>query len=98
MFDADWITSLVARVHSVTGESPTKIMNEMSLTAACYYFAQYARMNGDETIYKRSAEEILIEQDKRAVEMICERLIELNVIQREEYFKYYKIMTTNPDK
>lgn len=98
MFDADWITSLVARVHSVTGESPKEIMNEMSLTAACYYFAQYARMNGDDTIYKRSEEEILIAQDRRAVEMICERLIELNVIQREEYFKYYKIMTTNPDK
>lgn len=98
MFDADWITSLVARVHSVTGESPKKIMNEMSLTAACYYFAQYARMNGDDTIYKRSEEEILIAQDRRAVEMICERLIELNVIKREEYFKYFSIMTTNPEK
>lgn len=98
MFDADWITSLVARVHSVTGESPKKIMNEMSLTAACYYFAQYARMNGDDTIYKRSEEEILIAQDRRAVEMICERLIELNVIKREEYFKYLTIMTTNPEK
>ena len=98
MFDADWITSLVARVHSVTGESPEKIMNEMSLTAACYYFAQYARMNGDDTIYKRSEEEILIAQDRRAVEMICERLIELNVIKREEYFKYLTIMTTNPEK
>lgn len=98
MFDADWITSLVARMHSVTGESPEKIMNEMSLTAACYYFAQYARMNGDDTIYKRSEQEILIAQDRRAVEMICERLIELNVIQQEDYFKYFTIMTTNPEK
>ena len=98
MFDADWITSLVARVHSVTGESPATIMNEMSLTAACYYFAQYARMNGDDTIYKRSEEEILIAQDRRAVEMICERLIELNIIEREDYFKYFTTMTTKPDK
>ena len=30
--------------------------------------------------------------------MICERLIELNVIKREEYFKYLTIMTTNPEK
>ena len=56
------------------------------------------RMNGDDTIYKRSEEEILIAQDRRAVEMICERLIELNVIKREEYFKYLTIMTTNPEK
>ena len=97
MFDADWITSLVARVHSVTGELPTKIMTEMSLTAACYYFAQYARMQGDNTIYKRSEEEILIAQDRRAVELICQRLIELDVIKKEEYFKYFKIMTTNPE-
>ena len=98
IFDADWITALVAKVHSVTGESPYKIMNEMSLTAACYYFAQYARMNGDDTIYKRSEEEILIAQDRRAVEMICQRLIELDVIKKEDYFKYFSIMTTNPEK
>ena len=98
VFDADWITSLVARVHTVTGESPEKIMNEMSLTAACYYFAQAARMNGDETIYKRSDEEILIAQDRRAVELICERLIELKVIKQEDYFKYFTIMTTDPEK
>lgn len=98
VFDADWITSLVARVHAVTGETPKYIMHEMSLTSACYYFAQYARMQGDDTIYKRSEEEILILQDRRACEMICERLIELNVIKREDYLKYFTIMSTNPEK
>jgi len=70
----------------------------MSLTSACYYFAQYARMNGDDTIYKRSEDEILLAQDRRAVELICERLVELNIIPQSEYFKYLTIMTTKPEE
>lgn len=95
-FDADWLTSLVARVHNVTGYSPEYIMNEMSLTACCYYFAQYARIQGAENVYKRTDEEILILQNERTVEMICERLIELNIFPEEEYEKWKKVMVTKP--
>ena len=96
VFDADWITSLVARVHAVTGETPKYIMHEMSLTSACYYFAQYARMQGDDTIYKRSEEEILILQDRRACELIVDRLVELKVIPEEDKMNIFNVITTKP--
>lgn len=73
-------------------------MNEMSITACCYYFAQYRRLQGDDTIYKRTDEEILIMQMERSVELICDRLIELNIIQEDERTKYKKIMCTPPEK
>jgi hypothetical protein len=97
-FDADWLTSVVAKVHAVTGYSPEYIIHTMSLSACCYYFAQYRRQQGDDTIYKRTDEEILILQMERSVELICERLIELNVIHPDEREKYKKIMCTPPDK
>lgn len=97
-FDADWLTSVVARVHSVTGYTPEYILHEMSLAACCYYFAQYRRAQGDDTIYKRTDEEILIMQMERSVELICDRLIELNVIAEDDRAKYKKIMCTPPAK
>lgn len=95
-FDADWLTSLITKVHAVTGYSPDYIMKEMSLTSACYYFAQYRRMNGSENIFKRTDEEILILEDKRACEMIIERLIEKKVITEDEREKWLKEISTSP--
>ena len=98
IFDADFLTSLVTRVRQVTGYNPDYILNEMSMSSVCYYFAQFARVNGNENIFRRTEEEILIMQDLRASELIVERLIELDVIKPEEKEKYVKIITTPPNK
>lgn len=98
LFDADWITGLVSKVHSVTGYSPDYIMNEMSMTAACYYYIQYCRMQGVQQIERRPDEEILRLQDVRACELIAERLVELNVIKEEDKADLIKKMSTPPDK
>ena len=71
-------------------------MNELSLTAACYYFAQYRRMNGSDKIFKRTDEEILILEDRRACEMIVDRLIEKGVFPAEEREKWFKEISTPP--
>lgn len=98
LFDADWITSLCAKVHSVTGYSPEFIMNKMSMTACCYYYIQYARMQGAEHIERRPDDEILKQQDVRACELIAERLVELNVIREDEKADLVQKMSTPPDK
>ena len=96
-YDCDWITCLVSKVHAVTGYSPDYIMKELSLTSACYYFAQHRRLLGDDSIYKRTDEEILLLQDERCCEMICDRLIELQVFPPEEKQKWKKEMMTLPN-
>ena len=98
LFDADWLTSLTTKVHQVTGYSPEYIMNVLSLTSACYYFAQYRRMNGSDQIYKRTDEEILILEDRRACEMVIYRLIEKGVFPEEEREKWLKEIQTPPEK
>lgn len=97
MFDADWLTSIISKVHITTGYSPDYIINQMSLSAACYYFAQWARLQGSNNIHRRTDEEILILQMERSVDLICERLIELNVFPKEDRLKYRMIMLTPPD-
>lgn len=98
LFDADWLTSIVSKVHIVTGFSPAFILTELSLNAVCYYFAQYRRSQGDDKVYKRTDEEIILLQIDRCCELICDRLIELGVFPQEDKEKYKKIMVTNPCK
>lgn len=98
IFDGDWMTSLATKVYAVTGYDMDYILNTLSLHACCYYFAQYARMNGSTEIYKRTPEELLKMSDNRASELVIERLIEKNVINADEKDKYYKIITTPQKK
>lgn len=97
-FDADWLTGLVAKVHQVTGLPPKTIINEMSLTECCYYFAQYSRMNSTQEIAMRSDEEIMDAMAKRTVDLILERLIDINIIDTKDVQKYREIMNTPQNK
>ena len=97
VFDSDWLTALISKVHSVTGYAPDYIANKMSLTACCFYYAQYARMQGTQHIEKRAPEEILKAQDERACELILDRLEELKVVKHEDRAEFFKIMTTIPE-
>lgn len=98
VFDSDWLTALVSKVHTVTGYTPDYIMNKLSMTACCYYYVQYARQQGVEHIEKRPPEEILKAQSERSCVLICDRLIELGVITEEQRAEVFKIMTTPPEK
>lgn len=93
-FDADWLTGIVAKVHQVTGLTPREIINQMSLTQCCYYFAQYARMNSTQEIHMRSDEEIIKAMGQRTVELILQRLLEINIIKNEDVQKYRLLMNT----
>ena len=96
-FDADWLTGLVAKVHQVTGLKPKEIINQMSLTECCYYFAQYARMNSTQEIMMRSDDEIITQMSMRTVDLILEYLVKINIIKIDDVQKYRKIMNT-PEK
>lgn len=97
VFDADWLTSIVTKVHKMTGYTPDFILESLPLCVCCYYFAQYARQQGSSSIHRRTDEEILILQAERTVDLICDRLIELNVFPVEDRNKYRQIMLTKPD-
>lgn len=98
LFDGDWVTALVTKVYNVTGYDANYIMNTLSLHACCYYFAQYARENGAEQIFRRTPEEIMKLKDKRASELVVERLIEKGVMPKEERDKWYNEIITPPKK
>lgn len=79
------------------GYNPSYILRKLSLSACCYYFAQFRRAQGDQLIFKRTDEEILQLQMERSVELICDRLVELEVFPIAEYGKWKQVMITPPD-
>lgn len=87
VFDCDWLTSMITRVHSVTGMSPSEIIN-LPLNTCCYYFVQFARVNGTKNIDRKSPEEISIAKLERTTEIIVDTLIKKGVIKLEERQEY----------
>lgn len=96
LYDVDWLTSLIAQVHAVTNYTPQYIMNQLPMTSVCFYFAQYARINGNDAIYKRSPEELLIAQDNRCCQLIVDRLIQNKIISLKDRQKILAHITTKP--
>lgn len=96
-FDADWMSGMISKVHEVTGYTPDFIMNKMSMTGVCYYFVQYARMQGTKGIERRTPQEIMEAQDHRASELICDYLIEKGIMTHDERDDILTKMTTPPE-
>lgn len=95
-FDCDWMTNIIAKVHTVTGLTPKEIEN-MSLCACCFYYIQWCRMNGSKEISKRTSEEILKAQSERTDVLIAERLIEVGILKEEEKAEFLKTIGTPPE-
>lgn len=97
-FDTDWLTSMVAKVYSVTGLTPDYIMNNLSLTACCYYYVQWCRMQGAKDIEKRTPEEILKAQSERMDELLADRLIEIGALSEDDKKEFLVIIGTPPPR
>ena len=90
VYNADWMTSIVTKVHQVSSYSTQQLYNQISFCEVYYLFAQYCRENGSEAIYLRTEEEIQIQIDKRSTELVVDRLIEKNVIEAKDRDYYIK--------
>lgn len=72
-------------------------MREMTLTACHYYYIQWNRMKGVKNIERLTKEEILIAQDRRACQLITDRLCELGIVKEEEKKAFFEEISTIPD-
>ena len=90
VYNADWITSIVTKVHQVCSYTTQQLYNQISFCEVYYLFAQYCRENGSEAIFLRTEEEIQVQIDKRSTELVVDRLIEKNVIEDKDRNYYIK--------
>ena len=97
-FDADWLTGMVAKVSAVTGLKPDEVMSGLSLTACCLYYIQWCRMQGVQSISKRTSEEILKAQSERTDELIADRPIEKGVLRAEDRQSFLETVRTPPEE
>lgn len=97
VFDVDWLSSMICKVHQATGHSPEYIMKSMSMTAVCYFYVQWCKDQGAKGIDRRTSREIIEAQDRRASELVVDRLIEKGVVKPEERAAIIEEMTTYPE-
>lgn len=84
LFNVDWIVSIVSKIKPLTSYSTEQLYKDVSLSEIYYYFASYCRMQGDQSIFIRTEDEILYEEDLRMCQLIVDRLIEKGVIKAEQ--------------
>lgn len=94
LFNLDWALSLVSKVKPLVSYSTEQLYSDVSIMQIYYYFADYCRSNGSEAIFIRTEEQILAEEDERVCQLVLERLVEKNVIKKEQVDKYLKLMIT----
>lgn len=70
----------------------------LSLTACCLYYIQWCRMQGVQSISKRTSEEILKAQSERTDELIADRLIEKGVLRAEDRQRFLETVRTPPEE
>lgn len=90
LFNVDWMVSIVSKVKPFTSYTTEELYKDVSLSQIYYYFASYCRMQGDQSIFIRTEDEILYEEDLRMCELVVDRLIEKGVItqtQRDNIIK-----------
>ena len=92
VFNVDWLTSIATKVAQVSNYNLHQIYNQISVCQAYYLFAQYCREKGSESIFLRTEEEIMEQEDLRATTLVVERLIELNVIEEKDKQFYIKLI------
>lgn len=92
VYDLSWVVSIVSAVHRLTGASQSEIMHSMPMMLCMSYYVQAAKENGVKGIGRRSSEEIILAKDRRACELVVERLEELQVVKAEEKEHFIQMM------
>ena len=92
IYDLAWLVSVVSAVHRTCGALQDDILHKMPMMLALHYYVQAGIDSGMKGVGRRSSEELLKAYDKRCCELVCERLIELNIIKEEEKETYIQQM------
>lgn len=91
-FNVDWLTSIATKAAQVSNYNIKDVYNKISVCQAYYLFAQFCREKGSESIYLRTEEEIMWEEDLRSTILIVERLIELKAIEQKDKQFYINLI------
>lgn len=98
VFNVDWLTSIATKVAQVSNYNIQQVYNGISVCQAYYLFAQYCREKGSESIYLRTEDEIMQEEDLRSCVLIVERLIELKAIEQKDKDFYINLMHSEQEQ
>ena len=93
LFNIDWLISIVSKVKPLTSYTTRELYMDVSLSQIYYYFANYCRMQGDQRIFIRTEDEILWDEDFRICQLIIDRLIEKNIIPKQQRNNILKQVT-----
>lgn len=96
--NVDWMLGIAAKIKPFVSYSTTQLYKDIPVMEIYYYYAHYRRINGNNSVFTRSEQQILDEMDSRMIQLVIQRLIEKGVLtkaQKEEYFKLLKEVKEN---
>lgn len=97
-FNVDWMLNIVSKIKPMVSYTTEQLYNQVSVSQIYYYYAHFRRMRGDNSIIPRNSQEILDEIDSKIIEIMITRLIQKDIIKKQDYNKYFDLMKVNKEK
>lgn len=94
IFNLDWAICLISNMKNYVSYTTQQLYTDVSIMQIFYYYANYCRNTGIQAIFLKPEQQILFEEDKRGCQLIMEKLVEKNVVTKEDANKYLELMIT----
>lgn len=98
VYDVEWATSIASKIYRQTGKNIDYILNNMSLTAVCYFYVEWFKENSPTKCQRMTSELIIQKMDERASELCIDYLVSKQMFSKEEGAQYLKILKELPNK
>lgn len=91
-FDVDWMFGIISKVKPYVSYTTSELLTEVSISQIYYWYAQFRKNNGDNSLYIRPNEQILDEIDTRTIDLVIFRLIQKGILKKDQYKEYFDLM------
>lgn len=91
-FDINWIFGILSKINPYVSYSTNELLTDISISQIYYWYAQWRKNNGDQSIFARSDQQILDEMDSRMIDLVIIRLIQKCILKQEQYKEYFELM------
>ena len=95
IFNVDWMLNIISKIKPYVSYTTEELYTKVSVMQIYYYYAQYLRNNGSDSIFIRSEQQILDEMDNRTIDLVLDRLIQKQIIKQDQRKEYFDLMKQN---
>lgn len=95
ILNVDWMLGILSKVKPYTSYTTEQLYTKVSIMEIYYWYAQYRKNHGDNSIVARNNDEINDEMDSRMIELVVQRLIQKGILDSSKKQEYFDLMKNN---